>query len=102
MTTKEKRLAEGICIWCGKAPARENRQMCEQCAQRQRENVKNVRKTWKALHQCVQCGSPMRDAEGKIPMYKTKDGFREYATCEKCRKRARKYGKRQRMEKERD
>lgn len=34
MTTKEKRLAEGICIWCGKAPARENRQMCEQCAQR--------------------------------------------------------------------
>ena len=43
MTAREKRLAEGICIWCGKAPARENRQMCEQCAQRQRENVKNVR-----------------------------------------------------------
>ena len=46
MTAREKRLDEGICIWCGKAPARENRQMCEQCAQRQRENVKNVRKTW--------------------------------------------------------
>lgn len=149
MTAREKRFAEGICIWCGKAPARENRQMCEQCAQRQRENVKNVRKTWKALHrckqcgsplrdaegniparetedgyreytscakcrervkkatkkkyderkaahQCVQCGEPMRDAEGKIPMYKTKDGFREYTTCEKCRKQAREYGKKRR------
>ena len=94
MTTKEKRLAEGICIWCGKAPARENRQMCEQCAQRQRENVKNVRKTWGALHLCKQCGGPLRDAEGKIPMYETKDGLREYTICEKCGKRARNTKKR--------
>ena len=96
MTAREKRLAEGICIWCGKAPARENRQMCEQCAQRQRENVKNVRKTWGALHLCKQCGGPLRDAEGKIPMYETKDGLREYTICEKCRKRAREYEKKRR------
>ena len=72
MTAREKRLAEGICIWCGKAPARENRQMCEQC------------------------GGPLRDAEGKIPMYETKDGLREYTICEKCRKRAREYEKKRR------
>lgn len=101
MTTKEKRLAEGICIWCGKAPARENRQMCEQCAQRQRENAKNVRKTWKALHQCVQCGSPMRDVEGKIPMRETEDGYKEYATCAKCRERQKEHGKRMRMKRAR-
>ena len=40
--------------------------MCEQCAQRQRENVKNVRKTWGALHLCKQCGGPPRDAEGRL------------------------------------
>ena len=96
MTTKEKRLAEGICIWCGKAPARENRQMCEKCAQRQRENVKNVRKTREAMHLCKDCGGPLRDAEGKIPMYETKYGLREYTICEKCRKRAREYEKKRR------
>ena len=41
-------------------------------------------------------GGPLRDAEGKIPMYETKDGLREYTICEKCRKRAREYEKKRR------
>ena len=49
-----------------------------------------------ALHLCKQCGGPLRDAEGKIPMYETKDGLREYTICEKCRKRAREYEKKRR------
>ena len=98
MTIREKRLAEGLCTRCGKAPPKGSWQICEQCAQKQREAVKRVQDARRAAHRCVQCGGSLLDAEGRIPVRETEDGYRELVTCEKCRERGRKYDAKKRLE----
>lgn len=96
MTKREERLANGLCVRCGKPP-KAGWQMCEQCAQKQREAVRKVQNARRANHRCVQCGGSLRDAEGKIPMRETEDGYKEYVTCAKCREKEKEYDKKRRM-----
>lgn len=100
MTKREERLANGLCVRCGK-PQKTGLQTCEQCTQKQREAVRKIQNARRANHRCLKCGRSLRDAEGKIPMRETDDGFKVYVTCAKCREKEKEYDKRMRMKRAR-
>ena len=63
-----ERKAAGICVDCGKEPARENRLHCAECgakrSKRMAEKLARLRKGWRAFGVCLLCGT--REAMPKM------------------------------------
>ncbi len=53
---RERQKAEGICIACGKRPARPGRVMCQECTDRQAASQKARREKLRAEGICTACG----------------------------------------------
>lgn len=54
--TYRKRKDKGMCVVCGKYPARKGYTCCEACAEKQRLNSLATRKVYKSLGICARCG----------------------------------------------
>lgn len=53
---RHERLAQGLCVYCGKEESRPEKRSCEHCADIRKQEMRSIRQQRKTASQCHRCG----------------------------------------------
>ena len=73
----QERKAKGICVRCGKAPARPDRINCIKCAGKARDTMKRMLDKRRKEGLCTRCGEPTKGGLTKCSKHTRKSRIRD-------------------------